>query len=223
MFTREKVEQILDKAREIDSGFELFGTKTHRYRLNPPVPEDFVRDVEEKCGFTLPEDYRRFITRVGDGGAGPYYGIEPFRDFWKRGYFQENRLAEWYRQGYRQGLARPFSVRPMEPEEAGRYGFSQEGYLEHPERYYVWVEQEDEYNERWSTEGFFLLGTEGCQWDFGIILNGEKRGRVFTTDNEGAFALDAHSFNEFYSQYLEGLSADRLRKQLEWWRGRFKH
>ncbi len=41
-----------------------------QYKLNPPVPEDFVRDVEEQCGFTLPQDYRRFITQVGDGGAG---------------------------------------------------------------------------------------------------------------------------------------------------------
>ena len=47
MFTREKVERILDKAREIDSGFELFGAEAHRYHLNPPVPEDFVRDVED--------------------------------------------------------------------------------------------------------------------------------------------------------------------------------
>lgn len=223
MFTREKIERILEKAREIDSKYEMFGAKAHQYRLNPPVPEEFVRDVEEKCGFTLPADYRRFITQVGDGGAGPCYGVEPFRDFWKRGYFQENRLAEWYRQGYRQGLARPFSVRPMEPEEVERYGFSREGYQEHPERYFVWAEQEDENNKRWSTEGFFLLGTEGCQWDFGLILNGKKRGWIFTTDNEGAFALDAHSFNEFYSRYLEQLADTKaFRERLEWWRGRFQ-
>ena len=78
MFSRDRIEKLLEKAREIDSGFELFGAKAHQYRLGPPVPEEFVRDVEEKCGFTLPEDYRRFITRVGDGGAGPDYGIAPF-------------------------------------------------------------------------------------------------------------------------------------------------
>lgn len=47
----------------------------HRYRLNPPISVSFVRMVEEKYGFSLPEDYFRFITEVGDRGAGPDYGI----------------------------------------------------------------------------------------------------------------------------------------------------
>ncbi len=49
------------------------------------------------------------------------------------------------------------------------------------------------------------------------------QGRVFTTDNEGGFAWEAYSFNEFYSRYLEHLADTKaLQKELEWWRGRFK-
>ena len=83
MLHREKITRILTQARQIDANCEMFGADHHQYRLNPPVPESFVRNVEEKCGFTLPSDYRRFITQVGDGGAGPDYGIDPFRNFWK--------------------------------------------------------------------------------------------------------------------------------------------
>ncbi len=223
MFTREKVERILDKAREIDSGFELFGAEAHRYHLNPPVPEDFVRDVEEQCGFTLPEDYRRFITQVGDGGAGPDYGIAPFRDFWKYGYFQEDRFAEHHRRGWRRSLVRPFSIRPLLWEERDNCMCDPEVYEMHPEHFFVWEKPENEWETPWSTDGFFCLGDKGCGWGYGIVLNGEKRGQLFTTDHEGGFALEAYSFNEFYSRYLERLADTRaLRKELEWWRGRFK-
>lgn len=223
MLTRERVLKILDRVRAIDEKNEMFGAETHQYRLGPAVPEEFVREAEEKCGFTLPEDYRRFITQVGDGGAGPDHGIHPFREFWKRGCFREDRFAEQHRQEYRCSLARPFSVRPMEPEEIGQYGFSPESFREHPEKFFVWEEPEDEDDGRWSTEGFFELGTRGCQWDFGLALNGEHRGRVFTTDNEGGYALDAHSFEEFYSRWLESLADTKaFRERLEFWRGRLR-
>lgn len=223
MFTREKVERILEKAREIDSKLEMFGVENHQYKLNPPVPEAFVRDVEEKCGFTLPQDYRRFITQVGDGGAGPDYGIDPFRDFWKYGYFQEDRFAEHHRRGWRRSLVRPFSIRPLLWEERDNCMCDPEVYEMHPEHFFVWEKPENEWETPQSTDGFFCLGDKGCGWGYGIVLNGEKRGQLFTTDHEGGFAWEAYSFNEFYSHYLEHLADTKaLQKELECWRGRFK-
>lgn len=222
MFTREQVLKVLDKAREIDCKFEMFGANAHRYRLEPPVSEGFVRDVEEKCGFTLPADYRRFITRVGDGGAGPYYGIHPFRGFWEMGYFQEDAFTQRRREEWRRTLTLPFSARPMAPEEIAQYGFSRESYRQHPEKFFVWEEPEDG-DDRWCTDGSYELGTQGCQWDFVLALNGEHQGRIFTTDNGGGFALEAHSFQEFYSRFLESLAdTGAFRERLEWWRGQVK-
>ena len=138
MLHREKITRILTQAHQIDTNCEMFGANRHQYRLNPPVPESFVRDVEEKCGFTLPSDYRRFITQVGDGGAGPDYGIDPFRNFWKEGYFQEDQFAEAHRQRYRRSLTRPFAPRPMTPEDqADSATGNPSHYAEHPERYFI--------------------------------------------------------------------------------------
>ena len=71
MFQREEILKILSQAQKVDKKFELFGSSTHKYKLNPPIQASFVRSIEEKYGFTLPEDYFRFITEVADGGAGP--------------------------------------------------------------------------------------------------------------------------------------------------------
>ncbi|WP_154668246.1 SMI1/KNR4 family protein [Pseudoduganella violaceinigra] len=44
---------------------------------NPALSESEVRQIEEKYGFTVPLEYRWFITSIGNGGAGPFYGIFP--------------------------------------------------------------------------------------------------------------------------------------------------
>ena len=78
MFRREEVERILEQARRMDPQLEMFGVSEHQYRLGAPVDLTFVRSIEEKYHFRFPEDYVQFITEVGDGGAGPGYGLYPF-------------------------------------------------------------------------------------------------------------------------------------------------
>jgi hypothetical protein len=55
----------------------VFGADTHGFRLNPPLPEADVVIFERKYQVSLPHDYRQFLTCVGNGGAGPFYGIFP--------------------------------------------------------------------------------------------------------------------------------------------------
>ena len=78
MFRRKEVERILEQARRMDPQLEMFGVADHQYRLGSPVDLAFVRTIEEAYHFRFPEDYVQFITEVGDGGAGPGYGLYPF-------------------------------------------------------------------------------------------------------------------------------------------------
>ena len=69
------------------------------------------------------------------------------------------------------------------------------------------------------TDGFFVLGTHGCQWDFGIVITGEMRGQIFDTDNEGGYGFVAHNFSEFYQEWLNWLSdKEQFQKDLEKWK-----
>lgn len=65
--------------RRADPECRVFGAGEHRYALRPLLPEAEVRALEGRAGITLPADYRAFVTRVGDGGAGPFYGIHSLR------------------------------------------------------------------------------------------------------------------------------------------------
>jgi tetratricopeptide (TPR) repeat protein len=60
-----------------DPDFEQFGAATHRYTLDPPLPDGVLGELERASGVKLPVDYATFVTRVGARGAGPGYGLLP--------------------------------------------------------------------------------------------------------------------------------------------------
>ncbi len=74
-FPLEELREWLLKAREADKDFRYFGAKDHQYRWNPPALQSEVEALEQRIGTTLPEEYREFLLKAGDGGAGPYYGL----------------------------------------------------------------------------------------------------------------------------------------------------
>jgi hypothetical protein len=53
----------------------------HRYRLGAVLSEATLAAFESANGVGLPQDYRRFLSEIGNGGAGPYYGLEPLGTF----------------------------------------------------------------------------------------------------------------------------------------------
>lgn len=216
MFHREEVERILKQAQLIDSQCELFGTSTHQYKLNPPINQTFVDEVEKKYNFQLPNDYVQFITEVGDGGAGPSYGIYQFGNFMRKG--KTPRIEKSY-EAYRYSLGRPFTPQPIPLNEAEWlaecFGFDIEAYKENPKKYFAYEND----NDLCAMDGFLVLGSHGCGLEYGLITSGERYGQVFDTDNEGIYMFIAYSFTDFYQNWLDRLSdVEHFRKELEKWR-----
>ena len=63
-------------SRTEESGANIFAW-SHRYALNPCISETEVTAFEAKYDVVLPSEYRTFLTEVGNGGAGPCYGLFP--------------------------------------------------------------------------------------------------------------------------------------------------
>jgi len=68
---------MLARLRAADPGLRVFGSEQHRYRIGPPLSEGELAAFEAANGVRLPDDYRRFLSAIGNGGAGPFYGMEP--------------------------------------------------------------------------------------------------------------------------------------------------
>jgi len=76
-----RIVEELARLRELDPDLQQFGALDHEYELNPPLSEEELRTFEREHGLSLPAEYRRFLAQVGNGGAGPYYGLLPLADW----------------------------------------------------------------------------------------------------------------------------------------------
>jgi len=217
MFHRKKVNNILRKARRIDKKYEIFGVSRHHYKLNCPVNKEFVHKVEEKYQFILPKDYAQFITEVGDGGAGPEYGIYPFGKILTKG--KTPRIQKRYEE-YRYSLGREFLPQPLLLKEYElelleiNFEFDKQCYKQNPQIYFIYENDTD----LCDTDGFLELGTNGIWW-FGLITCGKRYGQIFETDRGGIYRFVAYSFTEFYQNWLNGISnTQKFQKTLNFWK-----
>ncbi|MFE5724383.1 SMI1/KNR4 family protein [Streptomyces erythrochromogenes] len=156
--------------------------KTFRYELRPPLPEAEVRAFEEEHGFRLPEEYRTFVTTVGDGPAGPRHGLMPLitprpeaDDDWA--------VDDEWRDDRRPGrLAAPCPIRTPRPYDENRRYDEAEGL----------------------TLGTLMLAEEGCGIYLRLILGGPLAGQVWHLDQEfGCHTLESPDFRTWYTDWLE--------------------
>ncbi len=66
-----------ERLAQLDRRCVAFGAQTHRYRFATPVPASTLTAFERRNGRELPPSYRTFLTELGNGGAGPCYGVLP--------------------------------------------------------------------------------------------------------------------------------------------------
>nr|WP_302601053.1 SMI1/KNR4 family protein [uncultured Acetatifactor sp.] len=188
-----RILKLLEQAKAKDPDFERFGAYSHQYRLAAPASEEQILKFEEQQGIRLPEEFRDFLLHVGNGGAGPYYGLYGIRDLGDG--LHDSHGARIYRV-----QEEPVIYPKMSDEEwnrmtapESRQGDSMgKGGEAHP---YV---------------GVLPIGSQGCTLMTGLMLAGPYRGQVVYCDEDYCgppFFVREKGFLSWYERWLREVIA----------------
>jgi len=207
-FSIPAVKAAISRLREIQS--KAFGFEAHGFRMNPVLAESEAAAFEQDHKIVIPSDYRRFVTELGNGGAGPFYGVFPL------GFMDDNfNLRLWQENDSNVGtLSKPFSFR-AEWNDRSDYPDAE-------------LQKRDakEYDRRierfegryWSSElmnGAFPICHEGCALRVWLVVTGEQAGKLWE-DRRSEYAglrpvrladgSDA-TFSGWYKEWLDNCFA----------------
>ena len=173
--TFERIRKDLERLRfaGVDDT-QVFGVGLHGLVLYPPLPEASLKAFEAQYGMELPADYRAFLAELGNGGAGPFYGV------FRLGEVDDlNRFRAWGRADVLVGdPGRPFphtaawndlSGMPDEPEEDSELDAFEKA-LDQFEKHYFSTDQVD---------GAIPICHEGCALRDWLVVSGPEAGHVW--------------------------------------------
>lgn len=182
---KEQIQSIkakLNQAKTKDQDLQIFGAASHQYLIHQPLQMEEIVDFEKRYRVSLPDSYKAYLLELGNGGpsfadsaAGPFYGIYPFGE----------NLIEIGDAPY-EYLSKEAIVAPDMTDEAWE---THAGKLSNEELY----------------AGILPLGSQGCSYLHGIILNGPYKGRVVNLDLDGQkpkFSKDT-TFLNWYERWLD--------------------
>ena len=74
------IEEKLKKLKNLDKRFAVFGADAHLYNLKAPIDLKTILQFEKENEIKLPQDYKGFLTYLGNGGAGRSYCMMSLKD-----------------------------------------------------------------------------------------------------------------------------------------------
>lgn len=211
----DKIDEIKEKLKELktlDSKYEIFGASHHKYAFNEPMTLDQLDEFETKYQVKLPTDYKRFLNKIGNGGAGPYYGIHPLSrnlgKFNPENKFENLKLAfPHYRKWNwsKKILDRFEKLKGDEDEEIAEFFDT-----------IFW----QQYGKEELTSGSLYISEYGCALRYLLIVTGADIGKIWfdqRADHDGINPVVDNNGKklDFYSWYLEWLdkSINEIKKQ----------
>ena len=155
----------------------------HRYRLEDPISMTEIEEFESTHRIHLDDDYRMFLSKLGNGGAGPGFGIYPLGEE-EDGPLPSQILAS---------IAENFAL---------ERAWNDTSLLARPEQYYGYE----------LMAGAMPIATLGCALDYWMVASGPQSGQIWLdkrTDNEGVAPVFDQSgqiaqFGTWYQDWLDG-------------------
>jgi hypothetical protein len=198
------VEAAISRLREIKA--DVFGANGHGFQMNPALQESEAASFERDHQIALPPDYRQFLTCLGNGGSGPFYGVFPL------GVMDDNfDLRPWQENdGFVGNLLKPFT---FEDEWNDLSGQPDADLLKRdPDEYDRQIELFDA--RYWTSDlvnGAFPICHEGCALRIWLVVTGKQAGKLWEDRRseyaglrpirlaDGAVA----TFSQWYMEWLD--------------------
>ncbi|MEG4407798.1 SMI1/KNR4 family protein [Microcoleus sp. MON2_D5] len=166
--------------------YRFFGVDRHQFQFNRPLSSDKIDVWEAKYKVSLPLEYRSFLEQIGNGGAGPYYGILPLEK-WDHGisFSEKDTLLKCPSQPC-------LLLEQYKNEES--WGVEVVGE--------DWEEKYDQ--ETWAPEcGTITVCEFGCGGFFNLVLNGLLRGKICYIEGLNSPVFDpSPNFLAWYEGWL---------------------
>jgi SMI1 / KNR4 family (SUKH-1) len=195
----QRIKEKLSVAKKADKHFEVFGAYSHQYEINAPVTQKEVLAVEKTYSIELPDCYTAFITQVGNGGkanmnaaAGPFFGI----------YALGKNLHDLASTATEKYLKANCVIYPKMTDDD-----------------WAFLKAEKEPDVLYG--GILPIGTQGCTYLHGLVLNGQFKGRIVNLDldlNKPSFAYE-ENFLLWYERWLDEIISGELITEDPTWFG----
>lgn len=186
------IKRRIEILRKADPDFRIHGSNQHKYVLNTRLTESEILAFESEHSIRLPQQYRQFLLLVGNGGAGPGYGLERlgciYNEDWGRMTALIGQLNEVF----------PYDNKWNEPPIDANLPVEQQ--------YRV----QDEYWDSKQVNGAVPICHLGCNQRQMLIVKGSERGHVWFDDRAdwcGLYPVRTDSKNratflEWYEEWL---------------------
>lgn len=170
----DKIRNKLEQLRQLDPYFEIFGASKHQYKINPKVSAQKLKQFEADHKIKLPAEYAAFITQIGNGGAGPFYGLEPLKNvlFYSLDFREKDDLLN--------------PSKPFLHTEAWNMSFTPTADIEKDRQEY-----DKEYNyfskfyhNKEHRNGVIAICNFGCGVSINLVVNGQEYGNIWSDDRE---------------------------------------
>jgi hypothetical protein len=182
--SNERMEGLAAKIAELaakDTEMKTFGASTygrgHLYRMHPVLSLAELANFEREYDVQLPKDYADFLTQIGNGGIGPYYGL----------YSLAESVADDPGHRCRGFLASPFPLT--------------EFFNPHDENNNA---NDDEFFDDRYISGSIVLSHQGCGYYDRLVITGPQAGQVWSdgrVSDQGIAPLGC-DFYTWYDRWL---------------------
>lgn len=199
MNMEQSIKRIKTKLADLkvkDNQNAVFGAQFHKYQLSAMLKEADIAAFEKRFNIELPSDYKLFLLLMGNGGAGPYYGIQPLED----SLFEELNYKD------KSELINP--ALPCVFSEAWNMTVDESVYNDE-KQYSAFIYEY--YNKKW-VRGMLRICDMGALATANLVVNGNEYGNIWIDDRgeeNGIYPFqlagkqDRVSFIEWYEHWLD--------------------